>query len=344
MQLIGRPARPSGGGERWRSPRSSRRTRLSRADPARQAGHGSRRWGPSSPCSLSRAASRWRSTSERHRPWTSQARAPASSAATRVTPTDVPDGWRLFSNKGLEIGIPKSWPLISLGCDIPKKSTLIVTGGAGPSCGWIEPPKLTIVRIEDIDSAKFVAFDDTVESNVRTRSINVSGQPATERTSTLSDGRTRLAVTVPSRRATLIAAGPDPALLARIVGTARVFDVDLNGCSWQAPQPPSWDRPSSQQAIDVGQPDSVTVCSYAGTLVTSATLHGASQPRSSARSAAPAPGSHSTYRQRTASTEGSGPRAAHRPARRGRRHSTRRLLLEVHRPVRRVADGRLPDD
>ena len=60
-----------------------------------------------------------------------------------VTPTDVPDGWRLVSNEGLEFAIPKSWPLISIGCDVPMRSTVIVTGGAGPSCGWIEPPKVT---------------------------------------------------------------------------------------------------------------------------------------------------------------------------------------------------------
>ena len=151
-----------------------------------------------------------------------------------MTPTDVPDGWRLVSNEGLEFAIPKSWPLISIGCDVPMRSTVIVTGGAGPSCGWIEPPKVTIVQVGDLDAATFMAlFDDTTESNVKTRAIDVSGEPATERTSTLSDGRTRVAVTVPSRRATLIAAGPDPALLARIVGSARVFDVDVNGCSWQ---------------------------------------------------------------------------------------------------------------
>jgi hypothetical protein len=204
------------------------------------------------------------------------AKASASATPTRVTSTDVPDGWRLVSNEGLEIAIPKGWPLISQGCDIPTRSTLIVTGGAGPSCGWDEPANLTIVRVEDIDLATAeLRFAQTEEGYVSTRATEVDGLPAAERTSTLADGRTRLVLTVPDRRATLIAAGPDPALLRRVAGTARVFDVDLNGCTWQPPDPPSWDRVGAQQAVDVGQPTSVTVCNYAGTLVTSATLRGA---------------------------------------------------------------------
>ena len=203
---------------------------------------------------------------------TSAAADVAGSDSPSLTPTDVPDGWRLVSNEGLEVGIPKSWPLSPVNCETPKTSTLIVTGGAAPACLGIDPPHLTVVRVERSDSAEREAPDD--EKNVIRRAIAVSGLPATERISTLSDGRTRLVVNVPSRGVSLVAAGPDPALLERIAGTARVFDVDLNGCSWQVPDRPSWDRTSSHKAIDVGQPTSVTVCSYAGTLETSATLRG----------------------------------------------------------------------
>ena len=179
-----------------------------------------------------------------------------------------------------------------------------MTGGAGPSCGWIEPPKVTIVQVGDLDAATFKAlFDDTTESNVKTRAIDVSGEPATERTSTLSDGRTRVALTVPSRRATLIAAGPDPALLARIVGSARVFDVDVNGCTWQVPRPPSWDRVDSAKAIDVGQADlrdGVQLRRDTRHVGHPARVRG--RLRSSPRCATPSPGSRRTRRRATAST------------------------------------------
>ena len=38
---------------------------------------------------------------------TSAAADVAGSGSPSLTPTDVPDGWRLVSNEGLEVGIPK---------------------------------------------------------------------------------------------------------------------------------------------------------------------------------------------------------------------------------------------
>ena len=181
-------------------------------------------------------------------------------------------GWQVVSTLGLEVSIPADWPLGANRCGAASQSTFLFADQAVESCASGEAPTVTSVRVDRGVVPKALG----AETKIRTRHLSVDGHRATERTSTMADGRTRVVLRIPDRDVYVLVVGPEVALIDKILASTRVVKVDLNGCPIARLPRQSWDPPSTQAPVQVGQPDSFSVCFFEhDRLLASQTLRGA---------------------------------------------------------------------
>jgi hypothetical protein len=175
-----------------------------------------------------------------------------------------PVGWMLVSSLGVQLAVPKGWPVVGAiaGCD-PWPPAIVERGGGGVrGCGYTEPAGLTLVRIIRRDA---LADDPAapVHKGVAATPQPLDRLPADLTVQPLADGRTQLTLTSDERDVAVVLRGPDVDLLQQVLATVEFVDVDAAGCPAVQASTPAWDRPGpAGDPVDVEGADSVSVCAY----------------------------------------------------------------------------------
>jgi hypothetical protein len=67
-----------------------------------------------------------------------------------------PDGWKLVSSLGVELAVPKAWPIVGavVGCDPLPAAFVERGGGAVAGCGYTEPATFTLVQVERLSTMR----------------------------------------------------------------------------------------------------------------------------------------------------------------------------------------------
>jgi hypothetical protein len=177
-------------------------------------------------------------------------------ADTPPRPYTAP-GMRSVSFHGLEILVPAGWRN-TLDSRCPANtvdSVQFQNSGMQLGCNQPEPPGISVVRL--------LAAGPTThpgEANPH-QPTTVDGVPALHDELRHRDGRTEVAVAIPSLDVRVLAVSPDPALARRVIASIRVRPVDSRGCR----DPLATDAPaSSGDSGSLVPPDPVgaVVCRY----------------------------------------------------------------------------------
>ena len=171
----------------------------------------------------------------------------------------VGDGWENVSFHGMEISVPAAWTLNDTKCGEPRRDTVILPfQGGTPMCGTRHRPGLTVAWFATTEGRSGQAWAD-----VATEPTEVSGHPAFKGT-----GKARLAreprtvLVVPGIDVVLSVTLGDKDLAERIIDSARVVDIDHNGCDTDVGRVAVSGANAPEDALVPAGPSSSSVCRY----------------------------------------------------------------------------------
>jgi hypothetical protein len=181
--------------------------------------------------------------------------------------TSVPAGWQLVSSRGLQVAVPADWPVnANTGCG--PRAPFSITRDPGLVLDCEVSPGRPVTEVTIQPASAYAERDDALKGRpTSSQQVSLAGAPAILFRGSYPDGRAALVLTVPALDAQVAATGPDVALLARVLQTTRVVEVDDVGCARDLPFRPAWDVPRPGPAIRPGSPTSVDVCLYEGTVL-----------------------------------------------------------------------------
>jgi hypothetical protein len=199
----------------------------------------------------------------------------SADVATQEGKQDPTSGWRPVSFHGVELRVPRAWPIGAIECGVPMRDTVIIDVSMVSACLGPRPEEpVTVVWVDSIGSglrgaAAALAHDE----------VTVDGYPARRGSGVLPEWDIEVDVlVVPARDVVITVESPDDALAAQILGTVRVREVNDNGCparSEPRDSPPPPTVPGSEATLVPGAPTRVLECRYESGL-----LEGSAPPRS----------------------------------------------------------------
>lgn len=141
-------------------------------------------------------------------------------------PPPAPHGQQAVSFHGLQVFVPREWPVNATSCGTPRRST--VTFGDEPALSCYVPAAVGITVVDFRDATSLGGRQLVALAKSET---NVDGHPARQGSGRVLAGAPLLHVVyVPSQRAVISVASPDDRTGARILRTVSVVPVDAYGC------------------------------------------------------------------------------------------------------------------
>jgi hypothetical protein len=192
---------------------------------------------------------------------------PSQSSEAPVSAIPPPAaGTRRVYFHGLSIDVPGKWATDATRCGAPIKDTVVDGDSGSDSCLILPLPK--------VSSATFTTWRQggyhQPLTNPTQQSIKIDGRPATLTTGTLRGAHATVLV-IPDLRAQVTVLTPSLTLGDQLVRTARVTDVDDNGCPARMSYVDLTSPPTSgpSDVMVNGAPTKVAVCRYLSTFLES---------------------------------------------------------------------------
>lgn len=189
---------------------------------------------------------------------------PAGTSRAPAQPA-VPAGQQAVSWHGVQVLVPASWKVDDTFCGTPQSDT-VVRRGDGRDCLKKQEPGLTVLRFDEL--AAEPRTRGRLEAANATEPVDLAGTPARRGTLPAAEmvpGSVGRVLVVPSVSVVLVAQAPSVARADALLDTARVVDVDANGCPTRVPgtmpDGPAR-RAGAGAALLPGTPASVSVCQY----------------------------------------------------------------------------------
>jgi hypothetical protein len=164
----------------------------------------------------------------------------ACSSARREDPTtpvptdpEAPDrappapDWRWESSHGLELAVPASWKINDTDCNQTDAPSIVRAQGAVDECLTPEPTSKEIVQIFGGEEAERVQLPNGLEPH----DVSLGDEPAERVEGRTDDGRFAGWLRVPRLKVVVQARVHERDTLIRVFDSARVVDVDHNGCA-----------------------------------------------------------------------------------------------------------------
>jgi hypothetical protein len=148
-------------------------------------------------------------------------------------PPEVPDrsppaaGWRWESSRGLELGVPASWRINDTDCNQTDAPSIVRAQVAVNDCLTPEPTSKEIVEIyggEAVGGAQ-------LPGDLELYDVSLGDEPAERGEGMTDDGRLAGWLRVPRLNVVVEARVHEQDTLTRVLDSARVVDVDHNGCA-----------------------------------------------------------------------------------------------------------------
>ena len=161
---------------------------------------------------------------------------------------------------GVEVLVPRSWPLNAVRCGTPVRDTVVVGLGAVAACMILPQPVVSVVELKPVRDAEV-----SKQAAVADRAVRVDGHGGRRGEDRLQDGRTRVVLLLPDLDAAVVAESKDPALARSVVASARVARIDAAGCPDRVRElrpPGSPQRDGAARLTVPGTPVAGAVCRY----------------------------------------------------------------------------------
>jgi len=198
---------------------------------------------------------------------------------TRAAPADPPaapdrsppaPGWRWESSQGLELAVPASWKINDTDCNQTDAPSVVRAQGAVNQCFTPEPTSKEIVEIlggEALEETELPTGSEPYD-------VSLGDQPAERAEGMTDDGRFAGWLRVPGLRVVVQARVHEQATLTRVLDSARVVDVDHNGCATAREGIRA--RPPATRTLVASDTRALSVCYFGGSdvLLASSWLEG----------------------------------------------------------------------
>ena len=188
-------------------------------------------------------------------------------APTTMAPTDPlgaldrsppAAGWRWESSHGLELPVPDSWKINDTDCNQTDAPSIVRAQGAVNECLTPEPPSKEIVEIFGGNSVEGVQLPKGLELY----DVSLGDEPAERGEGRTDDGRFAGWLRVPRLKVVVEARVRDQDTLTRVLDSARVVDVDHNGCA-TAREDIHAKPPATQTLVPI-ETRALSVCYFGG--------------------------------------------------------------------------------
>lgn len=198
---------------------------------------------------------------------------------TPTTPTDPPEapdrsppaaGWRWESSRGVELAVPADWKINDTDCNQTDAPSIVRAQLATDDCLTPEPASKEIVEIFGGEAGNGVQLPrDSAPYDV-----SLGDEPAERAEGMTGDGRFAGWLRVPRLNVVIEARVHERDTLTRVLDSARVVDVDHNGCATARadirPKPPA------TRTLVASDTRALSVCLFGGSdvLLASSWLEG----------------------------------------------------------------------
>ena len=140
--------------------------------------------------------------------------------AVRLRATAAPaSATRWVGTHGIEVAVPAAWQLNRGMCGTPKADTVLWNEDGLLQCLTNQPRGLSVVEFSGVEKGRHGGAPVTID-----------GAAALRRPAGTVAGSSEVQLVFPRRRITVSVLSPQPSLLRRILASARVVRVDVNGC------------------------------------------------------------------------------------------------------------------
>ena len=186
---------------------------------------------------------------------------------TTAAPTDLPEvpdrsppaaGWRWESSHGLELAVPASWKINDTDCNQTDAPSIVRAQGATDACLTPEPTSKEIVEIFGGEAVEGVQLPKDLEPY----DVSLDDEPAERGEGKTDDGRFAGWLRVPRLNVVVEARVHEQGTLTRVLDSARVVDVDHNGCA-TAREDIHAKPPATQTLVPI-ETRALSVCYFGG--------------------------------------------------------------------------------
>lgn len=164
--------------------------------------------------------------------------------------------WRWVGTHGIEVAVPAGWRLGRGMCGTPKANTVLWNQDGILTCLTGQPRGLSVVEFGGVERGRHQGHGTP---------LTIDGAAAVRRSGGTVAGSREVQLIFPRRGITVSVLSPHPALLRRILASARTVRVDENGCPTRpAPVYRLGTRPSPSRPFVPKGAVRVVGCSYKG--------------------------------------------------------------------------------
>jgi hypothetical protein len=148
-------------------------------------------------------------------------------------PLEVPDrsppaaNWRWESSYGLELAVPASWKINDTDCNQTDAPSIVRAQGVTNDCLTPEPTTKEIVEILGGEAVEGAQLPNGLEPY----DVSLGDEPAERSEGLTEDGRFAGWLRVPRLKVIVEARVHEQDTLTRVLDSARIVDVDHNGCA-----------------------------------------------------------------------------------------------------------------
>ena len=160
----------------------------------------------------------------------------STTAPTTTAPSDLPEApdrappaadWRWESSHGLELAVPASWKINDTDCNQTDAPSIVRAQVFANECLTPEPTSKEIVEIFGDQSLEEAQLPEGLEPY----DVSLGDEPAERGEGRTDDGRFAGWLRVPRLKVAVEARVHERDTLTRVLDSARVVDVDHNGCA-----------------------------------------------------------------------------------------------------------------
>ena len=151
----------------------------------------------------------------------------AHSAASSLSPdraTSAPPATQWVGTHGIELAVPVRWRLGRGVCGTPKANTVLWNEDGILTCATLQPPGLSVVEFGSILQRPRGWY------RRHTTPVGIDGARARRWVVGKVDGGREVQLVFPRRGISVTVLSPHPALLHKILASARTVRADQNGC------------------------------------------------------------------------------------------------------------------
>jgi len=190
------------------------------------------------------------------------ARGEVPSTTAPMDPPQAPDrappaaGWRWESSRGLQLAVPASWKINDTDCNQTDAPSIVRAQVATNDCLTPEPTSKELVEIVggiDVEEAR-------LPNGLEPYDVSLGDEPAERGEGRTDDGRFAGWLRVPSLQVVVQARVHERDTLTRVLDSARVVDVDHNGCATAREDIRA--TPPAARALVASDTHAVSVCYF----------------------------------------------------------------------------------